>query len=88
MINSVLHAISDHGNAILSKSIVFLGYIGIGVGAFDGYVNDTVDKIANDVAFGFPDWAAVIAIISSLSLIIKNGVDTYYKIKDRRNKDK
>ena len=88
MINSVLHAISDHGNAILSKSIVFLGYIGIGVGTGGGVVNGTMDKIANDVAFGLPDWAAVVAIISGLSLIIKNGVDTYYKIKDRRNKEK
>lgn len=88
VLNTILHAISDHGNAILSKNIVLLGYVGIGVGAGGGVVSGTADKIVNDVSFGLPDWAAIVAIISGLSLIIKNGVDTYYKIKDRRNKEK
>lgn len=88
MVSELLHAISDHGNVLASKSIVLFGYIAMGVGVGGGVANDTVSKIANDVAFGLPDWAAVVAIISGLSLIIKNSVDTYYNIKDRRTKAK
>jgi len=88
ILSGALHAISDHGNALASKSIVLFGYVFMGVGVGGGVANDTAAKVVNDVAFGLPDWAAVVAIISGLSLIIKNSVDTYYNIKDRRNKAK
>ena len=88
MLKEFMFAISDHGNALVSKSIVILGYIGIGVGTTGGIASGTAQKVVDDVVFGLPDWAATVAIVSGLSLVIKNGVDTYYKLKDRREMNK
>lgn len=88
VISSVFHAISDHGNAIASKFITYFGMVSIGGGGVLGVANDTAQKIAEQQSFGLPDWAAVVSIVGGLCLIIKNGVDTYYTIKDRRAKKK
>ena len=86
--NNILHAISDHGNAIASKFITYFGMASIGGGGALGVANDTAQKIVEQQSFGLPDWAAVVSIVGGLCLIIKNGVDTYYTIKDRRAKKK
>lgn len=84
--NNLLHAISDHGNAIASKGITYVGVsAGIGGGSVLGVVNGTAAKVANSQQFGVQDWAAVVAIVSGVCLVIKTVVDTYYTLKDRRD---
>lgn len=83
--NNLLHAISDHGNAIASKVITYFGIASIGGGGVLGVANGTAEKVAQAQTFGLPDWAAVVSIVGGLCLIIKNGVDTYYTLKDRRD---
>lgn len=82
--NNILHIISDHGNIIASKGVTYFGIASISVGGVSGAASGTVNKIIESQSFGLPDWAAVISIVGGLCLIIKNGVDTYYTIKDRR----
>ena len=86
--NNILHAISDHGNALASKLITYFGVVSIGGGGALGVTNGTASKIVESQSFGLPDWAAVVSIVGGLCLIIKNAVDTYYTLKDRRESKK
>lgn len=86
--SNILHAISDHGNTIASKVITYFGFVSIGSGGALGVTNDTAQKIAESQSLGLPDWAALVSIVGGVCLIIKNAIDTYYTIKDRRSKNK
>lgn len=82
-INSLIHAISDHGNVIASKIITYFGIVSIGSGGALGVASGTAEKLAYNQSFGLPDWAAVVSIVGGLCLIIKNSIDAYYTVKDR-----
>ena len=86
VINSVLHAMSDHGNVFFSKFVTYAGVsAGIGGGGVLGIVNGTASKVVESQGLGIQDWAAVVAIVSGLCLAIKSLVDTYLNVKaDRR----
>lgn len=86
-INSVMHAISDHGNAIASKVITYFGVVSIGSGGALGVASGTAEKLAQNQSFGLPDWAAVVSIVGGVCLIIKNSIDAYYTVKDRRQRN-
>lgn len=89
LISSALHTISDHGNALASKAVTYMGVsAGIGGGSVLGVVNGTAGKVVNSQQFGVQDWAAVVAIVSGACLAIKTIVDTYYTIQDRKDKKK
>ena len=85
-LGNVLHQISDHGNVIASKAITYFGLASIGGGGALGVANNTAQKVVLDQSFGLPDWAAVVSIVGGICLIIKTVVDTYYKIKNEREK--
>lgn len=86
-INGVLHAISDHGNALASKLVTYFGVsAGIGGGTVLGVANGTAQKLVTSQGFGIQDWAAVVAIVSGLCLAIKTVVDTYYSVQDRKER--
>ena len=85
-INNVLHAISDHGNTIASKIITYFGVVSIGSGGALGVASGTAEKIAQNQSFGLPDWAAVVSIVGGICLIVKNSIDAYYTVKDRRER--
>lgn len=87
-INNILHAISDHGNTIVSKVITYFGVVSIGSGGALGVANGTAEKIAQSQSFGLPDWAAIVSIVGGVCLIIKNSIDAYYTLKDRRENAK
>ena len=86
VINNLMHAVSDHGNAIASKVITYFGLASIGGGGILGATNGTVEKIHQAQTFGLPDWAAVVSIVGGLCLIIKNSIDAYYTVQDRRER--
>lgn len=86
---NIIHTISDHGNVIASKVIMYFGIASVGTGGTLGVMNDTVQKVtgAESAAWGLADWAAVVSIAGGLSLIIKTIVDVYFKIRaERRSK--
>lgn len=85
-INNILHVISDHGNAVVSKGVTYFGVVSIGSGGALGVASGTVEKIAQNQSFGLPDWAAIVSIVGGVCLIIKNSIDAYYTIQDRREK--
>lgn len=87
-ISNLLHTISDHGNVIASKVVTYFGVVSIGSGGALGVASGTAEKIAQQQAFGLSDWAAIVSIIGGLCLIIKNSVDTYYKIQEKRSEKK
>jgi hypothetical protein len=85
---SLAMTISDHGNALVSKIITYLGLASVGVGGAIGFANDTASRITQPMSWGIPDWAAIVSMAAGISLIIKTLVDVYYKIKAERRKDK
>lgn len=90
--NELMHAISDHGNAIVSKLIVWFGVGGMGYsGAI--VVSEKVQQATKTVIESPPaqgltasDVGITISIVSGICLIIKTLVDIYYKIKENREK--
>jgi hypothetical protein len=87
-ISNILHAISDHGNALVSKAVTYFGVVSIGGGGALGVASGTAEKIAQNQSFGLPDWAAIVSIVGGICLIIKNSIDAYYTIQDRRERKK
>ena len=85
-ISNIFHAISDHGNALVSKVVTYFGVVSIGGGGALGVASGTAEKIAQNQSFGLPDWAAMVSIVGGICLIIKNSIDAYYTIQDRREK--
>ena len=87
-ISNILHAISDHGNSLVSKAVTYFGVVSIGGGGALGVASGTAEKIAQNQSFGLPDWAAIVSIVGGICLIIKNSIDAYYTIQDRRERKK
>ena len=85
-ISNILHAISDHGNTILSKAVTYFGVVSIGSGGALGVASGTAEKIAQNQVFGLPDWAAMVSIVGGICLIVKNSIDAYCTVQDRREK--
>lgn len=84
--NTILHAISDQGNAILSKSLVYVGVGGssIGVATKVAEVTDNVpDSLLTSV-----EWGAAAGIVGGICLIIKTGTDVYFNYqKEKRARE-
>lgn len=85
IVNECLHGISDAGNVIASKITTWFGVASISTGATLGVVNDTVDKIASSepVIWTLQDYAAIVAMVGGITLIIKNAVDIYFRVKSK-----
>lgn len=86
VISNAIHAISDHGNVIASKIVTYFGVVSIGSGGALGVASGTAEKIAQNQSFGLPDWAAIVSIVGGICLIIKNSIDAYYTVQDRRER--
>jgi hypothetical protein len=75
---------SDAGNVIASKLTTWFGVASISTGATLGVVNDTAAKVAGSgVDWTIQDYAAIVALIGGVTLVIKNSVDIYYRIKSK-----
>lgn len=80
--NDLLHGMSDAGNVIASKITTWFGVASISTGATLGVVNDTAAKVAGSGAeWTLQDYAAIVALIGGITLVIKNVVDIYYRVK-------
>ena len=81
----MLIAISDHGNALLSKLIHKIGLLSIGTGVTLGAVNDTAAKIMHQTPdpWGLPDYAAVVSIVAGCTAILKYVIDIYFKVRNK-----
>ena len=88
LLNNILHTISDHGNALISKGITYYGLASIGTGGALGVTSGTVEKVTQSQGLGLSDYAAIVSIIGGVCLIIKNLVDVYFTIKEKRNEKK
>jgi hypothetical protein len=84
IVSDLLHGMSDAGNVIASKITTWLGVASISTGATLGVVNDTAAKVAGSgVEWTLQDYAAVVAVVGGITLVIKNLVDIYYRIKSK-----
>lgn len=82
LINNLLHWISDAGNVIAAKITTWFGVASISTGATLGVVNDTAAKVAGSGAeWTLQDYAAVVAVVGGITLVVKNVVDIYYRVK-------
>lgn len=88
LLNNILHAISDHGNAVASKVVTYYGLASIGTGGVLGATSGTVDKVVQSQGLGITDYAAIVSMIGGVCLIIKNLVDVYYTIKEKQSAKK
>lgn len=82
MTTNFIHAISDQGNTILSKSFVYVGVGGSSVGIADGlgFLTDTVT--------GGLNIGALCGIGGFLCLAIKTAVESYFqRKKDKREEE-
>lgn len=85
-LNHLLTAISDHGNALLNKLLYSYGYLSISAGAILATANQTLDRISEPATWGIQDYAAVVAMVGGVTLIIKNLVDLYFTIINKGKK--
>ena len=68
---NALHTISDNGNAMLSKFIVYAGVSGSSV----GIVNNVVTSVPND---NYAFWGMVAGVAGGVSLVIKSLSGVYF----------
>ena len=79
-LSNLMHTISDHGDAALSKFINIFGVASVGGGAANYVVSKSKDVVDPSV-WTIPDYAGVVSIIGGLVLIIKLGSDMYFNAK-------
>lgn len=84
-LSNLFHAISDNGNLIASKAITYWGVLSIGTGGALGVSSGTVDKVVHSQGLTLADYAAIVSLVGGVCLIIKNLVDVYYTIKEKRS---
>lgn len=86
LIHNVITPISDQGNVILSKGIVYLGVSGSSIGVASG-----VASVTNNVGtewLTLAEWGSVCGIVGGLTLAIKSGADIYFARKrDKREQE-
>lgn len=78
-IGMITRAISDYGNATVSKAITYAGVGGIGVGTANTAVQMVGGEMAETCAKYAPDWLAWAPLIGVISLAVKNACDVYYR---------
>lgn len=79
IIGTITKAISDYGNATISKSITYAGVSGIGLGAANTAVKVADHPIAQECAKYSPDWLVYAPAVGVASLVLKNLCDWYYR---------
>jgi len=79
---NALHSISDSGNELLSKFIVYAGVSGSTVGIANNMVTPTATT-PDDYAF----WGMIAGVAGGLSLVIKSLSGVYFDYqKEKRNR--
>lgn len=81
-IYDVAHAISNHGNAAIGKSMQYFGIAtsSVGIGTYATKGHEVVQA-----GMTWSDWGGIVGVVGGITLIIKTGVDIYFNIrKDRR----
>lgn len=88
VINDVIHRISDHGDAILSKFVYHFGaWVGVGGGAVTYATKKTVEPDTHNVVAQFVlNYGSLISMIAASMLIIKTGYDIYLNHQDNKRK--
>lgn len=82
MMTNFIHAISDQGNTILSKSFVYVGVGGSSVGIADG-LGVLTESVTGNLNIG-----ALCGIGGFLCLAIKTAVESYFqRKKDKREEE-
>lgn len=82
----LMHKISDHGNAMLSKMTYQFGtVVGVGGGAAT-YATKNVQPKSELVIF-LQEWTPLVSVIAAILLIIKTAYDIYLNHKEDRRKD-
>lgn len=79
-VSNLMHAISDHGDAALSKFINIFGVASVGGGAANYVVSKSQDVVDPNL-WTIPDYAGVVSIIGGVVLIIKLVSDMYFNAK-------
>lgn len=79
IIGTITRAISDYGNATVSKAITYAGVGGIGIGTANTAVKVVGGEVAQQCAEYAPDWLAWAPLIGVISLAVKNACDVYYR---------
>lgn len=85
VIHDLAIAISNHGNAALSKSLQYFGVGGSSVGAVSFLSKSEVVQEQVGVGMTLSDWGGIVGILGGITLIVKNSVDVYFASKkDKR----
>lgn len=83
-ITALIHIVSDHGDAMISKAINYIGAISIAAGG----TNAVVSKAAvtqDEAMLAISDWAGIVSICGGLVFIFKLFTDMYFNYrKDKR----
>ena len=79
-ISNLMHAISDHGDAALSKFINIFGVASVGGGAAN-YVVSKSKHVSDPDIWTIPEIAGVVSIVGGVVLIIKLCSDMYFNSK-------
>lgn len=74
----IIYAISDHGNAAISKG---LQYFGIGGSSVGGATWVATNKEVVEQGMQLSDFGAMVGIAGGLTLVAKNGIDIYFAYK-------
>lgn len=81
----IFHALSDNGNAIVSKMLIYVGLGGSSVGVTTKAVEmaGRMPEAAFDVAY----WGGVSGIIGGVCLVIKTSSDVYFNYQKNKREN-
>lgn len=79
LLTSGLKTISDSGNPLISKIIMYFGAGSIAGGTVQTIANNTTNEIIQQCVEMTPDWLSYVPAIGVASLVIKNACDIYFK---------
>lgn len=83
-ITDLLHLVSDHGDAMVSKAINYIGAASIAAGGTNAVVANSVES-QSEAMLVISDWAGIVSICGGLVFIFKLFTDMYFNYKkDKR----
>lgn len=83
--NTMLHAITDQGNAIASKFLIYVGVSGSSVG-----VASKVAEMTNNVPdsmLTIADWGGIAGIVGGTCLAIKSCADVFFNYQKNKREN-
>ena len=84
ILSDIMHEISDSGNALISKGIIYFGVGGSSVGVASRVAE--VEVVASG-SLTLADYGAIAGILGGISLVIKACTDIYFSYKKNKREE-